>query len=394
MRYSAATVENAVTSETEKHSVAILYLSVGAGHRIAAEALASALRSCAPEIPIRTGDAIEIAGSRLMGRAPGFYTWLMGRLPGLYDRFWQSKRVARCAWWLERHFGGRSRRAVQEFLAEATPSAVITTHGWACRLAASARREGVVKCHIAIPTDFGMHPYWSREDVDEYVVSTRQMRDRLALEGFPPERVHVLGIPIRLAFADDEPREAAAEESPEDDMPTVLMIAGALGTGYYRRAMGEIDNLLARTSGGGSPFRVVIVTGSEGPRKAALQEAAQQFPWPVEVLGLVENMHEVMDGADLLVTKPGGLIVAEGLAKGLPMALIGPSAGQERANTELLLEESAAVEVTKPGSLYRQIQRMIAPRHRLDAMAERARGLGHPNSALDCAQLIKAVLSR
>jgi processive 1,2-diacylglycerol beta-glucosyltransferase len=100
-----------------------------------------------------------------------------------------------------------------------------------------------------------------------------------------------------------------------------------------------------------------------------------------------------MAGADLLVTKPGGLIVSEGLAKGLPMALIGPSAGQERANTELLLAEAVAVEVTRPGSLCRQIRRVIDPPHRLVAMAERARTLGHPNSAMDCANLVKRLVT-
>ena len=404
MGYSAVTVASPVTSEDREHSVVIFYLSVGVGHRIAAEALAAGLARCAPEIAVETQDAIRLAGSRVMRGTPWLHTWLMGRVPRLYDRLWRSKRMAACSWWAERRFGGRPRRAVQQFLSEAAPSVVVTTHGWACRLAASARRDGLVNCHVAIPTDFGMHAYWPLQDVDHYVVSTRQMRDGLVRDGFAPERIHILGIPIRLTFADGISRtdtslsvpeipERDEEDTAEDDMPTVLMIAGASGTGYYRRAFAEIHELLANSSAGEAPFRVVVVTGSEGPRKAALEAAAEHLRWPAEILGLVDNMHEIMGAADLLVTKPGGLIVAEGLAKGLPMVLIGPSAGQERANTELLLEEGAAVEVTRSGRLCRQIQQVISPRHRLTAMAERARALGHPNSAIECAKLIKALAS-
>ncbi|MFQ5811419.1 MAG: hypothetical protein ACE5JM_17510, partial [Armatimonadota bacterium] len=96
-----------MSDESTHHRVVILYSSIGAGHRIAAEALASAVRTAAPEIAIKTGDAIEIVGSRIALRVPGFYPWFRGRFPWLYDRLWRSKRTAGAFSWLGGRLGGR-----------------------------------------------------------------------------------------------------------------------------------------------------------------------------------------------------------------------------------------------------------------------------------------------
>jgi processive 1,2-diacylglycerol beta-glucosyltransferase len=61
----------------------------------------------------------------------------------------------------------------------------------------------------------------------------------------------------------------------------------------------------------------------------------------------VDNVDIMMDAADLIVTKPGGLTVSEALAKRLPMILINPIPGQEERNTEFLLNNGIAMKMSK-----------------------------------------------
>jgi hypothetical protein len=85
-----------------------------------------------------------------------------------------------------------------------------------------------------------------------------------------------------------------------------------------------------------------VVAGSNEELKASAEEAARSVPQPVTVYGFVNNIHELMDAADLIVSKPGGLTTSEVLAKGKPMLIIDPIPGQEQRNCEVLLEAGAA----------------------------------------------------
>ena len=53
--------------------------------------------------------------------------------------------------------------------------------------------------------------------------------------------------------------------------------------------------------------------------------------------GYVDNVDVMMDAADVIVTKPGGLTTSEFLAKGLPAIVLDPIPGQEDRNVEFLL---------------------------------------------------------
>ena len=54
------------------------------------------------------------------------------------------------------------------------------------------------------------------------------------------------------------------------------------------------------------------------------------------MLGLVDNMDELMSVADVMVTKPGGLSISEALVKKLPMIFFSAIPGQEANNIKVL----------------------------------------------------------
>ena len=86
--------------------------------------------------------------------------------------------------------------------------------------------------------------------------------------------------------------------------------------------------------------------------------------------------------SDVILSKPGGLVVSESLAAGLPMVLFSPIPGQEEANADFLVRNHAAVCVeTKTGFFESAVRDLLSDRSKLVAMANSAQRLGKPHAA-------------
>jgi processive 1,2-diacylglycerol beta-glucosyltransferase len=63
----------------------------------------------------------------------------------------------------------------------------------------------------------------------------------------------------------------------------------------------------------------------------------------------VPNVAEFMAAADVIVTKPGSLTVAESLAMGRPLVLGRPLPGQEEGNVGYVVKAGAGLHYRSPG---------------------------------------------
>jgi len=106
-------------------------------------------------------------------------------------------------------------------------------------------------------------------------------------------------------------------------------------------------------------------------------------------------MHELMDAADVIVSKPGGLTSSEVLAKGKPMIVIDPIPGQEQRNCECLLEAGAALRLFEIEDAPYKIETLLADAPRRARMAQNARALGRPQAAAEIvADVVQAIPAR
>ena len=96
--------------------------------------------------------------------------------------------------------------------------------------------------------------------------------------------------------------------------------------------------------------QIVVICGSNSRLKNKLEKLKDNLKdssKELVVLGYTTNINEYMDGADLLLTKPGGLSISEALAKGKTMMLMEPLPGVESFNLCFLLNNSLAVHVNR-----------------------------------------------
>lgn len=363
-------------------SLLILHATAGAGHTRAAQAIAAALQpSGHPHRVIDTLDFTSAIFRRLYVKS---YVKLVQTAPELWGYFYdKSDAVAAPNSKSARArlvFDKLNARHFKDLLAEANPEAVVCTHFLPLELLSDLKGRGKLSVPVhAVITDVSPHAFWIYPHIDHYYVATLSAARELERKGYPAARITVTGIPVDPIFAQRTPASAARAKLGLPEKPTVLLLSGGFG-------IGPMQQMLASFADTHSPVSLVVVAGKNAALEKECRALAAKLPVSAQVFGFVTNMHELMDAADLIVTKPGGLTTTEILAKGKPMALVAPIPGQEQRNCEYLLEEGAAVRLYDVGDAAHHLEKWLGDKPRLQRMTAAARAIARPDAARDIAR--------
>jgi len=197
------------------------------------------------------------------------------------------------------------------------------------------------------------------------------------------------GIPVRADFL------AVPAGLPPSPPLRILALGGSQGARQINqllpRALGRLaaDGTLADGSDAGVEVRHQAGHGKDEATREEYRAAGiggGESAVRVEVAPFLDDVAGAMAGSHLVVSRAGAIALAELCAAGrpgllLPLALAG---GHQAANAHRLAAAGAA-EVLEPGAgdaeLAELLRRLLADRHRLEAMARSARGLGHRDAA-------------
>ena len=353
-----------------------LSLDVGAGHRMAAEALRQALEVEAPGTVFQIEEGLEILGPRAGKLARDLYLGVVEELPDLWGSLYAEKTLAR---WL-RPFA----EMVDEFRCSSLtprirafePDLIIALHPLMVGLASALARQEGLPCPLAVVlTDFDAHPAWIGRGVDLYLVATEAVATDLARHEIPTGRVITTGIPLRRPFEGIRALSADGGKWGLDPAKvTVLLLGGGLGLGPLvetARALRGLDG----------PVQVVMVAGGNEELRAEAEKLAEEpGKAPLVVLGRVEAMWELISLADVVVGKTGGLTCAEVMAAGKPMVALDPIPGQEVANARALEKAGAACRAEGADEALRRVRRLVEDYAHRDALGRAARAFGRPTA--------------
>src|SRR5690606_641684 len=208
-------------------------IAAGGGHVATARALAEALGSRHPgrftttvsdvmaELGFEALDARHKAGWRALLKRP--------RLVRLGQRATDAvPRLSRAA--QNAMLDGFAEEAARR-LDALSPALVVANHGWlATALTRAQRRYGMRSRLVVFATEpFDASALWAEPHAEVVVAPSAAARADLVRLGVPPERVHVLGYPVREAFLRPPAREAARGELGLGDELTCLLSLGAEG---------------------------------------------------------------------------------------------------------------------------------------------------------------------
>jgi processive 1,2-diacylglycerol beta-glucosyltransferase len=130
---------------------------------------------------------------------------------------------------------------------------------------------------------------------------------------------------------------------------------------------------------------LVVVGGRSAELPAALADVGDGLNVGVHVLGAIDYMDDLVAASDLVITKSGGLIVSEILARGTPLLVVDPIPGQEEWNADHVVSVGAGVQVRRAELAAYAVRHLLNEPSRLTEMRDRARRAGHPEAALEIA---------
>ncbi len=351
--------------------VLIPYASAGNGHRAAAQALWQAfeeegLGAIITDVLHFSVPLFRMVYSKtysIMGEYSHLSCEAMYRL---MDRPREESLLIQFIDWLcERHV-----RPFTGFVEENEIELALCTHFLPSLVLASMRRKGSYAGEIySVITDYGLHKVWVHEDVDRYFVPHEDIRKTLLALGVAEEKIDITGIPVKREFA-----SANREGERSRELFTVLLSGSAVSDNkvlQILRWLGEMK----------SSLRVLLVAG----RNEGLLERLESYEPPkhmaLERFGFVHNMPSLMKEADLMITKPGGLVVTEALCASLPMILVSPIPLQETENALYLEKEGAALYCEHLEDFPFTFRKLSGTPEILESMRKAAARLARPDAA-------------
>jgi processive 1,2-diacylglycerol beta-glucosyltransferase len=161
-------------------------------------------------------------------------------------------------------------------------------------------------------------------------------------------------------------------------------MGGGLGIGPLEAMMQALDRVQ-------TPLCAVAIVGRSARSEQRVLEYAHRVSYPVRVVRFVNNVHEYMHAADVLITKPGGLTSAEALVAQVPTVLFKPLPGQEERNTRYLVQRRAALRAKNTADLTRTVEALLLSDEKRAAMRDAMAQLGKPDAAAQIAAAIRAL---
>ena len=362
--------------------VLLLSIKTGFGHHSAAQALSDCLTAKGARCEII--DAFEYILPVLSESVSAGYLLSTKFTPTVYGKMYalaeKHSKTYSSKFSMTALFNEALSKKLIAFIQEYAPDVIVCTHVFASQIVTYLKEfHHINAVTIGIVTDFKVHPFWEKTNLDYYVTANEQMYQQMEKKGIEQSRVLPFGIPIKGKFSHSMSKQEARSVLNIDDRRTILFVMGSMGYGNMVKYLFKVDHL-------NYDLQIICVCG----RNEKLKKSIDKRKWNKKIYnyGFVDNIDIMMDAADCIVTKPGGLTTSEALAKKLPLILMNPIPGQEDRNVEFLVNNGAAMLVTKTYPLDEAVYQMFSNDWRLKLLSECVEKIGKPDSAQNLCDFI------
>lgn len=357
----------------------IAYLSIGSGHQVAAEALAASMRKGADSDTVAVIDPFADQNKIVPSVLNALQTASIVLAPDAYDIAWRRKVSYDTYQWIT-HI-----QLLQEFLKkkilENRSDVIVATHVLPCILAVGLKKRSIVKKVFGVITDFSAHSLWPTEEVDGYFVASDEIKNLLVFRGIDAKTINVTGIPIHKI-----PQPSYIK--PTKNKLRVLLVAGGIRGGGYVGQRRYCCEILEEAIKHQIDFNLTIIAGHQKQLQQDLTLYKSRVTFDLRIHSRIKQMSKFLINNDVLITKPGGLILSEALARGICIILSQPGPGQESANLDFLARHGAALNGEDPKEVIYQINFLSQNTNIVDEIKFAAKRLGYPNSSETISKII------
>jgi 1,2-diacylglycerol 3-beta-galactosyltransferase len=269
---------------------------------------------------------------------------------------------------------------LRDILGTHEPDAIITTYPlYQAPLAAlrGLSRRGVP--FLTVVTDLvSVHRLWFNDSAEYCLAPTQAVAEKALETGMSAERVEITGLPVNPLLGEQVDKAALRAKLGWGNDRAIALFTGS-------KRVKKLEPVAQILNHSGLPLELTIVAGGDDELRARFEQT--EWHLPAHVYGYVKNMREMMQAADFIVCKAGGLIVSESLAAGLPLLLAEALPGQETGNADYVVQGGAGTLANDPAEALVQVFHWLdQDRAGLKEAATRAKALGRPDAAIRVAE--------
>ncbi|HAX74000.1 MAG TPA: galactosyldiacylglycerol synthase [Firmicutes bacterium] len=223
-------------------------------------------------------------------------------------------------------------------------------------------------------TDYYASGLWLYKGARRHYVASNRMIAWGVANGLMQQQFLLTGIPVNEKFYEPLDKTKLYEKYNLDcNKKTIVVAAGTYGV------VSNVDEITQRLASQ-SDMQVVVVCGKNTKLFDQVQGLEEQYS-NVKVMGYCKAMFELLEIADVMVTKPGGISLTEAAIKGVPVILYNPVYGQELENAKYFAEKNAAVIVSSESEIIYHILIILNEDGMLDNMKENIKQISRDYSA-------------
>ncbi len=176
---------------------------------------------------------------------------------------------------------------------------------------------------ISVITDYGFSKIWYSKNIDHYIVGCEEVKEEL-MKYTDAENIHVAGIPVNYRFA---------QTNNHKEVKRVVINLGALGGSEKEKIVKIITSLHLQN------ITVEVVCGKNRKMYNYLSRLYNGID-RVIIHAYVNNMYEIYRRSDLIISKAGGITIAEAISCELPLIINDTISlsGQEGMNIDFINE--------------------------------------------------------
>ena len=209
------------------------------------------------------------------------------------------------------------------------------------------------------------------------------MKCSLINNGIDASKINVTGIPVEPAFTKEYNKEEIYKEFELSPNKRTFLIFGG---GQF--GMSNIKDFFEAILNVKEDIQIIAIAGKGKKTKKLFEKLAKNSDKKVVILGYTNKVPELMQIADFIVSKPGGLTTTEILVSQVPFIIINPVPGQEEENANFLTNNGAAVRIWDASKALPFIEQFINDSFRIENMKIMQKHIARPNSTRDIVEKI------
>lgn len=363
--------------------IILMYISEVSGHHSATLAIEKALKILQPDVEILNINAFNYTNPISEKIVNRLYMAIIKKTPRVWDYLYDNPSVVKKIENIKNTIHKFNSPKLKNLFDKFKPDAVVCTQAFPCGMVADFKKTyNSDIALVAVLTDYIPHSYWVYNSVDYYITPSEEVSRGLIKKGMPENKIKPLGIPFDPKFnADISKNEVMRKLDLNKNLPTLLIMGGGQGLGPIKTMVRSLEKV-------GKDFQELIVVGTNKKLYKSLKRKIKKYKKKILLFEYVENIHELMGIANIIITKPGGVTISEVLAKRIPMVIVKPIPGQEESNTLYLTKEGAAVKLDRPKDINLVIEDLLIDQGKLNRLCEASARISKPNASIDIARFL------